>query len=100
MALDETHSSAVLSLFAFFLCQVALRVGESDAKDESAPAQTSPQKAGFGSDRPSACWRSVLVVVFAQQMSTNFHPAVVRPRYREGDAGIIDAGLEDSFSSL
>ena len=25
---------------------------------------------------------------------------VVWPRYREGDAGIIDAGLEDSFSSL
>ena len=25
---------------------------------------------------------------------------VVWPRYREGNAGIIDAGLEDSFSSL
>ena len=25
---------------------------------------------------------------------------VVWPRYRGGDAGIIDAGLEDSFSSL
>ena len=26
--------------------------------------------------------------------------SVVWPRYREGDAGIIDAGLEDSFSSF
>ena len=91
---------ALFSVCLAFFCQVAVGVGESDARDELAPAQTSPQHARFGSDRPSACWRSVLVVVFAQQMSTNFHPAVVRPRYREGDAGIIDAGLEDSFSSL
>ena len=56
-ALDEMHSSAVLSLFGFFFCQVAVRVGENDTRDESAPAQTSPQQAGFGSDRPSACWR-------------------------------------------
>ena len=55
------HSSAVLSL-AFF-CQVSLGVGESDARDELAAAQTSPQQARFGSDRPSACWRSVLTRV-------------------------------------
>ena len=62
IALDDMHSSAVFSLFGFFFCQVAVGVGESDARAESAPAQTSPQQAELGSDRPSACWRSVLVV--------------------------------------
>ena len=52
IALDEMHSSAVLSLFGCFYCQVAVGVGESDARYESAPAQTSPQQAEFGSDRP------------------------------------------------
>ena len=75
IALDEMHSSAVLRLF--FFCQVAVGVDESDVRDESAPAQTSPQQAGLGSDRPSACWRSVLVVVFVQQMSTKFHSAQI-----------------------
>ena len=57
IALDEMHSSAVLSFFGLFFCQVvAVGVGESDARDESAPTQTSPQHAGFDSDRPSACW--------------------------------------------
>ena len=59
------------------LCQVAAGLGEGDARDESAPAQTSPQQAGFGSDRPSACWRSVLVVVFVRQMSPKFHRAQI-----------------------
>ena len=77
IALDEMHSSAVLSLFGLFFCQVPVGVGESDARDESAPAQTSPQHAGFGSDRPSACWRLVLVVVFVLQMSSKFHPVQI-----------------------
>ena len=47
IALDKMHSSAVLSLFGFFFCQVAVGVVEIDARDESAPAQTSPQQAGF-----------------------------------------------------
>ena len=72
IALDEMHSSAVLSLFGLFFCQVPVGVGESDARDESAPAQTSPQHAGFGSDRLSAFWRSVLMVVFVRQMITKF----------------------------
>ena len=77
IALDEMHSSAVLSLFSFFFHQVAVGVSESDARDEPAPAQMSPQQAGFGSDRPSTSWRLVLVVVFVRQMSTEFHPAQI-----------------------
>ena len=38
-------------------CQVPVGVGESDARDESAPGtDVSPQQPGFGSDRQSACW--------------------------------------------
>ena len=35
------HSSAVfLSLLVFFICEAAVGVGESDERDESAPAQS------------------------------------------------------------
>ena len=46
VALDEMHSSAVLSLLVFF-CEVAVGV---DERDQSASAQTAPQQAGFDSD--------------------------------------------------
>ena len=51
IALDEMHmrSSAVLSLLLFLFCAVAVGVGESDARGQSAPAQTAPQQAGLGS---------------------------------------------------
>ena len=46
------HSSAVLSLFRLlFFCEVAVGVGGSDERDQSAPTQTAPQQVGFGSDR-------------------------------------------------
>ena len=44
------HSSAVLSLFCLFFCEVAVGVGGSDERDQSAPTQTAPQQVGFGSD--------------------------------------------------
>ena len=43
-------SSAVLSLLAFF-CEVAVGVGASVERDQSAPAQTTPRQAGVGSER-------------------------------------------------
>ena len=43
------HPSAVLSLLVFFW-EVAVGVGESDESDQSAPAQTATQQAGFGSN--------------------------------------------------
>ena len=49
IALDEMHSSALLSLLVFF-CDIAVGVGESVERDQSAPAQMAPQQAGFGSD--------------------------------------------------
>ena len=66
IALGEVHSSALLllflSLFLFFvfLCVKSrlVGVGESDERDQSAPAQTAPQQAGFGS-----YWVKVLLVV-------------------------------------
>ena len=57
IALDEMCWSAILSLFVcVFVWEAAVGIGESDAKDKSAPTQTAPQLAGFGLDRPSACW--------------------------------------------
>ena len=50
VALDEMHSGAVLSLLVFFVCEVvAVGVGASGERAQSAPAQTAPQQAGFGS---------------------------------------------------
>ena len=51
IALDEMHSSAVLSLVVFFFREVAVvvGVGASVERDQPAPAQTAPQQAGFGS---------------------------------------------------
>ena len=49
IALDEMHSSAVLSFIVFF-SEVAVGVGGSVERDQSAPAQTAPQQARFGSD--------------------------------------------------
>ena len=40
--------SAVLILLVF--CEVAVGIGESDERDQSGPAQTAPQQAGYGSD--------------------------------------------------
>ena len=57
------HSSAILSLLLLFSCDVAVGAGESDERDQSVPAQTAPQQAGFGSYPGSACWLSVLFVV-------------------------------------
>ena len=51
IALDGMHSSAVLSLFCLFFCEVAVGVGGSDERDQSAPTQTAPQPVGSGSDR-------------------------------------------------
>ena len=42
-------SGAVLSLL-FFFCEVAVGFGASMERDQSAPAQTALQQAGFGSD--------------------------------------------------
>ena len=42
IALDEMHSSAVLSLIAFF-CDVAVGVGEIDERGQSVLAHTAPQ---------------------------------------------------------
>ena len=33
--------------FAFFFCEVAVGVGGSDERDQSAPTQTAPQQVGF-----------------------------------------------------
>ena len=49
--LDGVHSSAVLSFFVVFFWEVAVGVGGSDERDQSAPTQTAPQQVGFGSDR-------------------------------------------------
>ena len=38
-------------VFWFLFCEVAVGVGGSDEKDQSAPTQTAPQQVGFGSDR-------------------------------------------------
>ena len=43
------HSSAVLSLLVIFSCEVAVGVGASVERDQSAHAQTVPQQAEFGS---------------------------------------------------
>lgn len=51
IALDGTPSSAVLSLFLLFSCEVAVGVGGSDERDQSAPTQTAPHQVCFGSDR-------------------------------------------------
>ena len=45
------HSSAVISFFLSFFCEVAVGVGRSDERDLPAPTQTAPQQVGFGSDR-------------------------------------------------
>ena len=67
-ALDEMHSSVVLTMLVF-LYEVAVGVGESDERDQSAPAKTAPQQAGFGSYWASWCWPSVpLVVVLGGDM--------------------------------
>ena len=51
IALDEMHSSAVLSLLVFFFAKSQLvGAGASVERDQSAPAQTAPRQAGFGSD--------------------------------------------------
>ena len=51
VALDEMHSSTVLSLLVFFFSrQVAVGVDESDERDQTAPAQTAPLRARFGAD--------------------------------------------------
>ena len=55
------HSSAVLSLLCLFFCEVEFGVGGSDERNQSAPTQTAPQQVGYGSDRDSAGYRSVLV---------------------------------------
>ena len=39
------------SQFLSFFCEVAVGVGGSDERDQSAPTQTAPQQVGFGSDR-------------------------------------------------
>ena len=44
----ERCSPFVLS---FFSCEVAVGVGGSDDRDQSAPTKTAPQQVGFGSDR-------------------------------------------------
>ena len=44
----ERRSLFVLS---FFPCEVAVGVGGSDERDQSAPTQTAPQQVRFGSDR-------------------------------------------------
>ena len=36
-------------------CEIAIRVGESDERDQSAPARTAPQQAGFELYWASAC---------------------------------------------
>ena len=45
--LDGVHSSAVLSFFVVFFWEVAVGVGGSDERDQSAPTQTAPQQVGF-----------------------------------------------------
>ena len=41
----------IRALLVFIFCQKAVvGVGESDVTDQSAPAQTAPQQAGFGWD--------------------------------------------------
>ena len=51
IALDEKRSSTVCHQFACLcLCEIAVGVGASVERDQSAPAQTAPQQAGFGSD--------------------------------------------------
>ena len=49
IALDEMHSSAVLSLL-FFFCEVAVGVDASVERDQSTPTQAAPQQARFGPD--------------------------------------------------
>ena len=51
IALDGMNSSAVLNLFRLFFCEVAVGVGGSDERHQSAPTQTAPQQVDFGSDR-------------------------------------------------
>ena len=48
IALDDMNSSTVLRFVSF--CEVAVGVGESDNRDRSRPAETAPQRTGFGSD--------------------------------------------------
>ena len=38
-------------VLSFFSCEVAVTVGGSDERDQSAPTQTPPQQVGFRSDR-------------------------------------------------
>ena len=54
---------ALFSVCLSFFCDIAVGVGDGDERDQSAPAQTAPQQAGFGSDSTSACWLSVLLVI-------------------------------------
>ena len=49
IGLEEIHSSAVLNLLCFSFNEVAVGVRESDERDQSAPAQTASQQAGFRS---------------------------------------------------
>ena len=55
ISLDGMRSSAVLSLFFCFFCEVAVGVGGSDGIDQSPPRQTAPQQVGFGSDLDEKC---------------------------------------------
>ena len=42
--------SSLFVCLSFFFCEVAVGVGASAEEDQSVPAQTAPQKAGFGPD--------------------------------------------------
>ena len=59
---------ALFSVCFVSFCEVAVGVGESDERDQSAPTWTAPQQVGFGSCRDSAGYRhSWLVMVFQDE---------------------------------
>ena len=69
----ERCSQFVLS---FFFCEVAVGVGGSDERNQSAPIQTAPQQVGFGSDRDSAGYRYSWIVVMAQDENQQPPPRI------------------------
>ena len=77
-ALDEMHSSAVLSLFGFFFVKLQLELVRVTRETSRHRHRLNPSRRDLAQiDCPRAGDRYSLVVVFVRQMSTKFHPAQI-----------------------
>ena len=84
IALDETHSRSVLSLFGFFFVKLQLELVRVTRETSRHRHRRHPSRRGLAQiDRLRAGDRYSLVVVFVRQIRTKFHPVQAFNRNRE-----------------